>query len=239
MKKVIFCHGDKGGIGKTIFAGALVDLCLQSGPVTLVEGDIKIGDAAARYRDVEGISGLMIDLARPDSSEDAAIRLFESIERAGVPAQIVINLPASASSTVDLQSDVIKSSCVELGYDLRVAWLIGPGEESARLAMSSALCHAADRRIAIVNSALGDPSKSAWQRSDARQAWLSAGGLESVMPALASRVMNEIRDRPGRYSTLAAPQSGLSVISRQVIKNWLTAIADGPGRLMLTEGDEQ
>jgi len=235
MKKIVCCHGDKGGVGKTVLATALIDIALAVGPVTLVEGDTKIADAAARYRGTQNLSGLLIDLARPDGSEDAAIRLFEAIEQAGSPETIIINLPASASSTIDAQADVIRAAADELGYDLRVAWLLGPGEESARLAATSDLCAVADRRIAVHNAVFGEVGRSAWTRHKAKTDWMASGGLETVLPTLAPRVMTSIRDLQGRYSVLTEPNSGLSVISRQIIKNWLRAVESGPGRLMLSD----
>ncbi len=237
MKKIILIHGDKGGVGKSTLAAALVDIALRAGPVCVVEGDIKIADVARRYAGITGVSGLAIDLARPDGSEDAIITLFDKIEAAAAPEIIIVNLPAGASSTVDAQAEILSSVAREMGYEIRVAWLLGAGEDSARLAAESALCDIADRKIAVYNSAFGEPSRAVWMTHPARDAWLSSGGLETIMPALASRVMTEIRDRPGRYSTLAAPDSGLTVLSSRIIKNWLTAIAAGPASLMLDDGD--
>ncbi|MDX5931755.1 hypothetical protein [Acidiphilium acidophilum] len=239
MKKLLLVHGDKGGVGKSTLASALIDLALAGGPICVVEGDIKVADVARRFSGIPDVLGLVIDLARPDGSEDAIIGLFEKIEAAGAPEMIVVNLPAGASSTIDAQAQILHAASREIGYEIRVAWMIGAGADSARLAGESAICRVADKKIAVFNAALGEIAKSVWMNHPARDAWLSSGGLETIMPALASRVMTEVRDRPGRYTDLIAPTSGLSVISRQIIKNWMSAIAAGPGGLMFHDGDEK
>jgi hypothetical protein len=235
MKKLIIIHGDKGGVGKSTLTCALIDLALTESPVCVVEGDVKIADVARRFTGVAGVTGLQIDLARPDGSEDAAISLFGSLESAGAPATVIVNLPASASGTIDTQSSIICAAAQEMGYDVRVGWLLGPGEDSARLAGTSAICAAADRKVAVYNGAFGAPDRAAWLNHASRAEWKKTGGLESIMPALAARVMSDIRDMPGRYSDLATAGSGLTIISRQVIKNWLRSIQIGPGRLLLED----
>lgn len=234
-KKIVFCHGDKGGVGKSVLAAALVDIALDHGPVALIEGDLKIRDLARRYEAVEGVTGYLIDLARPDSSQDAAIVLFDALERAGLPDCVIINLPASASGTVDQEADVIKAAATDMGYSIRVGWMLGAGEDSARLAAESALCRIADRKVAIHNAAFGPITHSTWPTHPARAGWRKSGGLEVEMPALAARVMSEIRDRPGRFAEFGQPAGGLTIISRQIVVSWRRAMAAGPCKILLED----
>lgn len=224
-KRIVFCHGDKGGVGKSVLAAALVDFALDHGPVALVEGDLKIRDLARRYDAVDGVTGYLIDLARPDSAQDAAIMLFDALEKAGAPPVVIVNLPASGSATVDREADLIAAAAGTMGYSMTVGWVLGAGEDSARLASESTLCRVADRKIAIHNAAFGDISRSAWLMHAARGEWKHTGGLEAQMPALAARVMAEIRDKPGRLADFEHPAGGLTIISRQIVTNWRRAVA--------------
>lgn len=228
VKIILIVHGDKGGIGKSLVAALATDFAVHRyGKCAVVEGDSKIDDVARRFRDVPEVSGYLVDLARADASEDAAVRLFEELERSGAD-HVVINTPASASSTIDAQSDLIVSAAHDLGYQVVVAWMVGPGEDSARLATESALCRDADRKVAVINEHFGPVEKLVWAKHPARDAWLASHGLEATLPDLTERVANDVRSSTGRISLLAHPSSGLPVITRTVIQRWVNASWTGP-----------
>lgn len=221
MKHIIIVHGDKGGVGKTTVAGLSADYAVKKhGSVVVVEGDLKIGDIARRFRGVAGVQGLAVDLARPDGSEDAAVALFSEIEKLDADL-VVINTPASASLTIDRQADIIVPAAHDLGYAVHVAWLLGPGDDSARLAGESQLCRLADRKVAIVNKAFGQTI--AWAHHPARAAWLESGGIEGELPVLSERTMAAVRDLPGRYSVIAQDLGALNTIQRSAVHRWVHA----------------
>ena len=126
-KKLILVHGDKGGVGKSTLASLIVDAALEAfGKVAVVEGDEKIDDVSSRFAGVQGVTGFMVDLARPDASEEAVIALFEELEGAGLPDLVVVNTPASASATLDRQAAVLVEAAHDMGYSVRMAGV--PGE---------------------------------------------------------------------------------------------------------------
>ena len=176
-KNILIVHGDKGGIGKSTYAGLAIDYLIQlgEGDVIVIEGDKKIDDVSRRYQEVTGVTGMLVDLARPDFSEEAILGLFEEIERVG-GNHIVINLPASGSSTIDAQAEIIMPTVRSLGYEVYVAWLVGADEDSVTLAGESALCREADRKIAVLNEKEGNPEKFPWYQSRGRKEWLESGG---------------------------------------------------------------
>lgn len=226
--KLYVSHGDKGGVGKSLLSSLVADHLLSThGAVTIVEGDGTISDVARRYQGVPGVSGMSVDLARPDAALDAIMALFEAIEAAGCPENIVLNLPASASTTMDPAGDVIGETAEGLGYQLHVGWLMAGDEDSARLCVKSELCRRADRRVAIVN----ERTPSAWQAWESRRErkeWLRTGGQESRLPALVERAAVVLREKPGRLVDLTEPGSGLPLVTRQVLKAWLRACNAGP-----------
>lgn len=219
-KTILIVHGDKGGVGKTTYASLAIDYLLNKyGAATVIEGDKKIADVLARYVGVSGVKGLTVDLARPDLSEEAIIGLFAKIEEIGGD-HIVINCPASASGTIDAQAEIIMPAAQELGYQVIVAWLMGPGEDSARLAIESALCREADQKIAVINGLFGDPERTAWAKHESRADWQESGGYEGVLPAMTDRIARRVRETPGRFTAIANDRD-LTVIERQAIKRWI------------------
>lgn len=229
-KNILIVHGDKGGIGKSTYAGLAIDYLIQlgEGDVIVIEGDKKIDDVSRRYQEVTGVTGMLVDLARPDFSEEAILGLFEEIERVG-GNHIVINLPASGSSTIDAQAEIIMPTVRSLGYEVYVSWLVGADEDSVTLAEESALCREADRKIAVLNEKEGNPEKFPWYQSRSRKEWLESGGLEGILPCLTERVAIKARAIPGRYSDLErSPELFIverSSVFRWVRKAWETAVA--------------
>lgn len=240
-KKLVLGHGDKGGVGKSTLISLAVDFALgKYGQVAVVEGDETIDDVARRFEAVPGVTGYMVDLARPDASEEAVIGLFEELERGGLPEVVVINTPASASATLDKQASIFIDAAHDMGYSVRVGWMLGPDENSAALSMQSELCKLADRRIAIINERFGDGKRFVWAKHPARSAWLAAGGLESALPALTDSAVNAVRDHMGRYTVLAAPgpDSPLSTITRRYVGDWARKAFAGPvGMLFADDGE--
>jgi hypothetical protein len=235
MKKLILGHGDKGGVGKSTLISLCVDYALTRGPVCVIEGDATIDDVAARFVGIAGVTGFGVDLSRPDASEEAVIGVFEALEREGLPDTVIINTPAGASTTIDRQASVFVDAAHELGYSVRVGWVVGPDEDSAALSIKSGLCGLADRKVAILNARYGDPTRFLWARHKARAEWLESGGLESIMPGLTDTAMHSVREHMGRYTTLAAPGSGLSTITRKYVLDWCRRSFEGPVAQLFTD----
>jgi hypothetical protein len=234
-KKIILGHGDKGGVGKSVLIALCVDYLLGQGPVCVVEGDSKIDDIAARFGGIDGVIGIGADLYRPDKSEEAIIGVFDALEKSGLPDTVVINTPANASATLDKQARVFIDAAHDLGYEVRVGWMVGPDADSAALSASSALCALADRKVAVVNARLGDPSKFLWARHKARTSWIESGGLEAVLPQLTDTAMNAVRENMGRYTDLSEPGSPLSTITRKYVKDWCRKAFEGPVGMLLDD----
>gem|GEM_PF-1197155 len=227
-KQLIFSHGEKGGVGKSTIATLIIEHLLKSGHrLYIAEGDPSVGDVANRYRGV--VHGAAIPLARSGAAEEACAELLDRLEAvyADEADVVVVNLPGSASDTVDrLAPDLIGPVASELGIDVRTVFAIGPGEASVE-ALSESMQHGlgsiSARVVAVPNEVLGDSSRFAWVRSAARGVWIEDGLPEVILFRLAARCMERLRDRPGTIGAIAAGDTTprWSAVHRTLLRQWL------------------
>ena len=223
MKHLVISHGDKGGVGKSIFSMLAVEFGLFSGrTIAIVEGDTKIGDVKARDENVVSVLSVNLDKSGKDA-ENAIATLFGHLE-ALESDFVVMNAPANAHKALDSYAELIVPVARELGFQICVAWMIGRESSSATLANESVICQTADRKIAVVNRHESDYDLDYyWFTAPQYQdAWIASGGLTGEIPELASRVGAKIKEYQGRsFASLAGPESPLFIVERQIIKNWL------------------
>ncbi len=225
MKKLIISHGDKGGVGKSMFAMIVSDYLLNQGKnVAIVEGDVEIGDVGKRYDGVDGILALDVNLDKSGrDAENAIAVLFRHIEQQGCE-NVVINSPANAKKALDTNAELILPVAQDLGFEVCVAWMVGTEEASATMSIKSVICEMADRKIAVINRHESEyDADFAWfTQPSYKDAWIKSGGLVGEIPELASRVSSKLKEHKGRsLASLAGPDSPLHIVDRQVIKNWL------------------
>ncbi|MBN2700568.1 MAG: hypothetical protein JXR29_03860 [Methylothermaceae bacterium] len=223
MSQIIFSHGEKGGVGKSLIASILIDSAINkfgADQVLVVEGDPGIKDVADRYRGY--VRGEAIPLNRPDpmAAQDAVSHLFDRITVHAAKV-VVVNLPSAAGETLDpLAPDLIAPAAEALGIEIGVTFAVGPGIESVRAAQRSqesglvSICPPG-HRLAVLNAHLGTPGRFAWQSED--NDW---EGHESTLPPLLERVASKMRSIPGPLAVVE--ESGdLQVIERLILKKWL------------------
>ena len=223
MKHLVISHGDKGGVGKSIFSMLAVEFGLFSGRnVAIVEGDTKIGDVKARYENVVSVLSVNLDKSGKDA-ENAIATLFSHLE-ALQSDFVVMNLPANSHKAIDAYAEIIAPVARELGLQICVAWMIGRESSSATLANASAICQLADRKMAVVNRHESDFDRDYYWFTvpQYREEWIASGGLTGEIPELASRVGARVKEYQGQsFASLAGPESPLFIVERQIIKNWL------------------
>ena len=223
MKHLVISHGDKGGVGKSIFSMLAVEFGLfAERNVAIVEGDTKIGDVKARYENVVSVLSVNLDKSGKDA-ENAIATLFGHLEALDSDF-VVMNAPANAHKALDSYAELIVPVARELGFQICVAWMIGRESSSATLANESAICQVADRKIAVVNRHESDYDRDYYWFAvpQYKDAWIASGGLTGEIPELASRVGAKVKEYQGRsFASLAGPDSPLFIVERQIIKNWL------------------
>lgn len=132
LKCVIFSHGDKGGVGKSTVATAIIDLLLEAGrKVALLEGDVDNADVAQRFAG-SGMQIARVRMSDPSEYQTAVNKLSEFIDEAATTAEVVVvNLPANASSTIDAEPEIFLDLLTSLEVEIRVAISAGNTRSAA------------------------------------------------------------------------------------------------------------
>ena len=227
-KQLIIAHGEKGGVGKSMFSMLAVDYLLNKGDdrkIAIVEGDLSVGDVAARYAGVDGVEGYAVDIDKSGrDSENAIALLFDTLEQNDCDS-VVLNSPANAAKALDANAELILPVAKGLGYEVCVAFMIGLESASGEMSKRSVICKLADRKLAVVNRRESSENHEfAWfTNPDYQAAWAESGGiLGGELPNLASRAASKLKDYQGRtLASMTGPDSPLMIVYRQMIKDWL------------------
>jgi len=111
VKRIIFVHGDKGGVGKTEVAKRMAAVMIQAGrPVTLVDGDNKNPGLHAAF-EKSGLDVQRINVMTPAGRE----ALFNLIAKS--PGDVLIDLPARGS---DVTARLTQDAASEDGFSLEL-----------------------------------------------------------------------------------------------------------------------
>ncbi len=231
MKRtIIFSHGDKGGVGKSVVAALLVDMALrQFGKATLIEGDTTTPDVQGRYVNSDGVLSTAIPLNLAGDVSTAIASLAGWLENANQEdhAVTVVNLPANASETLDGLADMLVSVCEDLGYDVAACYSIGKGADAAnslKRSLEDGLLSRldADRRLVVVPEFFGGKESFIWfTRPDAG----NYRYRQAVIPRLEpTPVADLIFKAPGAFSTMERNKpSGFGVYHTHALRRWLKA----------------
>lgn len=222
-KKIVFVHGDKGGVGKSMVASIIVDYYLanyDANQIMLIEGDGTVPDVARRFGGL--LSCVNAPLTGDDPTEMIA-KLIDLIESSDVN-RIIVNLPASAGETIDpLAADFIAPALEEIGVEIATVFVMGKTKDSLILAersLTSGLASISNYNLAVLNGFFGNPESFSWSQNDeVRSKWYESGAEEIFLPMLHERVANVATE--GAFTALAEVDGGLTVANRMLLKRWL------------------
>jgi len=135
MKSYVYVSGGKGGIGKSLMAITLVDYMLNSGPVTLVDGDHINGDSSSVFKnkDDTSVSIHRIQIRVEDATGQTDVSgIGQSINFMEQEEQHSVVVDAPAGDTVLLTSagDLIIDACLETGYQSVFVWLVDSNDRT-------------------------------------------------------------------------------------------------------------
>lgn len=229
MFKTIFVDGDKGGVGKSLVARALVQFYLEQ-PATS-RPRLVVFDADHSNPDVCGRDGLtagdgvlstgLIDLATEAGWIDFAGRL-ETVRN--LDCRVIVNMPAQIGSVFDGSIGIV-SEVLREAHGVPV-WVLSRTRESIT-ALEHRVRHLPARYaagLAVRNLFFGEADKFAlWEASPLRETLLDAGGWrETALPELNDQLLVMMGRRPiHEVLRLGIDQHPLPLGYRLALRSWL------------------
>lgn len=247
MAHLIFSHGDKGGVGKSVVSAAIVDYCLANGhPVGLVEGDKSQPDVALRFQKRVEIEA--VNLQRSDSKQKAGMQLVDEAvgnltKNSDQNTIVVINLPASAGGTLDEIAETIVSAAQMYGHTCSVVYCLGqlhPATDGIRHSIQSGLIGAMKPNVTVAyNRYLGDPARWDYVTSGTRKK-LGTKFHEIEIPELNDELANKIFSTRRPFHELIQPDCGdLAVMEKMIFRDhWLNDMQKAVASLMPAKSSE-
>lgn len=204
-KTLYLSHGDKGGCGKSVLSMLIVEHLLASGKtVHLVESDPSQPDLANRYADDESVINGFLSLNKAGDAENAITKFNTWLEVQGGD-NVVVNLPAGASETLDDLGDLLADTCEALGYRLVVTYSLeknGMAADMLEASLKNGLMSfvAPDARFVVYPAFKGEPADFAWMDHTGREQYEMG---EIAVPAMRSTAAwRAFEATPGRMAHL-------------------------------------
>ncbi|MBN6739844.1 hypothetical protein JKG47_04720 [Acidithiobacillus sp. MC6.1] len=225
MKTVIFSHGDKGGVGKSVVAAAMVDsIITRMGCCTVLDGDNKTPDLRNRFRHAPSVTTIHMQLNMAGAASDA-VSLMAGIVEEAVTDFIVVNLPSSAGDTLDGMGRMLRAVFDDIDVRMAVTYSLGEHDEAAD-GLTDSLCGRflsvfdPDDRMVLFPAFLGPKNSFKWV---GRKAYLEYMGLQAVFPAIEpKRIFNDIIQIPGLFSDMVEHKpKEFTAYHRIALKEWL------------------
>jgi hypothetical protein len=204
-KTLYLSHGDKGGCGKSVLSMLLVEHLLANGKtVHLVESDPSQPDLAKRYENDGKVVIGFLSLNQAGDSENAISKFNTWLETQGGD-DVVVNLPAGASETLDSLGDLLADTCEALDYRLVVTYSLEKNGMAADMLAGSlksgVMSYAApENRFVVYPAFKGEPQDFAWFEHAAREKYEMG---EIAVPAMRSTAAwKALEATPGRMAHL-------------------------------------
>lgn len=220
MPRIIFVHGDKGGVGKSVFARALLDhYCRKAIPATAYDSDKRNPDLIRFYGKLAPVQ--LIDLN--------SLTAFDSVldEIAGNPSgRAMIDLAAGAGDSLHqlINGDIRLGEVLrDLGARATVVYVISrsrPSVAGLSVALKDFAAVPADW-IVVKNLYHGDPAKFVrYDGSNARKDALALGAREIAMPELLDDLYDTL-DQASMPFSVACEDGTLSFTNRRRIRSFI------------------
>lgn len=227
---IIFSHGDKGGVGKSVVAALLVDMSLQRfGKASLIDGDTTTPDVYGRYSNYSNVLSTVLTLNLAGDASTAIANLADWLENSNKKdhAVTVVNLPANASETLDGLADMLVPVCEDLGYDVAACYSIGKGADAANSLKRSLddgfLARLnPNRRMVVVPEFFGPRDSFVWfTRPEARSYIYLQSAISRLEP---TPVADLIFKTNGAFSDMEQRKpEGFGVYHTHALRRWLKA----------------
>ena len=218
MSHLHFIGGEKGGVGKSVFARLLAQHWIDSSrPLAVVDADLSHGAMMRHYQEYSQSA----DLSAPDSADQILDRAL------GSERHVIVDLPAQSARA--LKSWMFGSNVLGLAQELGIAvtfWHVSDGGFASLSQVADALDAYGDRVQHVLVKNHGRSKDFTQIEPSGVQARLdSLAGRIMDLPELDSAAMHKI-DRLGLSFWAAVhhrdSDSALRPLERERVKLWLT-----------------
>lgn len=235
--RFVVVSGDKGGVGKSLMSTLLTDYAIHTinaPALALIEGDPQLDDVAARFQSKRETGHLVIvtvdlasDAEAARKSQSLGIHIEQLVTAADDDQQLllILNSPASLSSTIDDSAPDFRAICDVLGLEMVAVWMVGRDKSSVDTAKRSELLRHAHRRVAVINAE--EPRETAWHIYEASREWQ---GQQFELRQLKGVVVSSLKGFHSRSfreaAGGAAGENGhpLSLIERANLRRWIESV---------------
>jgi len=188
---LVLCHGEKGGVGKSIVAATYCEYVLSKGhKLVLVDGDLANPDVARYFKGEERVQAHIIDLR----DETDRMLLLDLLNDEGAN-DMVVSLPA------DMRMPFLSAVAPEVTRAVRdgkrtgaMIWVLGrlvtsvTGLKEAMAAVAPSMRAVAVRNLYHTGGVAAKFGR--WESSKTRTALLESGGCEMAFPELLDDVFD-------------------------------------------------
>ena len=222
MPRLIFIHGDKGGVGKSVLARALLDHYIRNDiAVDAYDSDKRNPDISRFYAKRLPVS--LVDLASHQAFDAVLDRLAAGQGRA------LVDLAAGAGDALHtlVTGDVkLAGALTELNARATVVYVLSrsrPSVAGLGVALKDFQDVPADW-VVVRNTYFGAADRfSRYETSNARKEALARGAREIVMPELLDDLYDEL-DQASTPFMNAAEAGALSFTNRRRVRAWIEAM---------------
>ncbi|KAA0178802.1 hypothetical protein FX016_22990 [Cupriavidus gilardii] len=204
-KPVLVFHGDKGGVGKSTFAGVALDwMQARQIPVALVDGDTRNPDVSRMFAD--SMPTLQANLRVHDGWMDMTDFMMAQTDRT-----IAISLPAGIGAELRKEGSRFLQTISMLDRPLVMFWVINRLPDSVNLLNEAlqVLESGLSAKIVVKNLFFGDEDKfSRWDGSETRKRFEKSGGATINLTELHERTVDKLfadNESIMPYSAAAVP----------------------------------
>lgn len=217
LPRLIICHGEKGGVGKTTVARVLADYLREN-------------KLSFRAYDAEGETGPLMrfhgGIAQPIEFADAAgiAPVLDYLMDNGGPRLALVDLGARAGS--DLKSWLYRGGALEESAEgklgVTIVYVLGGAVDSVGHLKECLSAIGKDVKYLVVRNLGVSGRFDVYEQSHTRQELLSIGTKEIELPALDSVVFQSVDKSSLPFSDFASDSSGkFSYTERRYCHTWL------------------
>lgn len=227
QKSVFYVGGSKGGVGKSLFAFALVDYLLGGNAnILLVDTDTDNPDVYKAHKDL-ALPNLHCCLNSLDDADGWA-DLLDTVQKYPDYA-VVINAAARTKTSTASYGDIMKEALREMQRELTVFWIINRHRDSIELLYSFQEVFSEVPIHVCRNLYFGEAQRFDMYNTSKAREMVEQNGLTLDFPAVANRVADWLYSR---RKSIRAAHSEMPFGTRAELQRWRALCATMFERVM-------